>query len=243
MADRVLIVSLHDVHPGSLEVVRAQIADLEMVGIGNTSLLVVPEFHHGPPSGDHSETVAFLEARREVGDDLVLHGYYHDRVGLPGGNYFWTRIYSNNEAEFFQIEETEAERRLKAGLTWWTGRGWPVGGFIAPGWLMPEGLDELLRRLGFLYTTRLRKIVSLCDGRVTESQSLCYSTRSWWRVPVSLAWNRYLFERLLGRPVIRLGLHPGDWAVDRIRGQALELVQRALDLGYRPMTYQRYVTL
>ncbi|GAB4247033.1 MAG: DUF2334 domain-containing protein [Candidatus Methylacidiphilales bacterium] len=243
MSARALIVSLHDLHPGSLQVVRAQVADLEAIGIGNTSLLVVPEFHHGSLCEDHAETVAFLEARRAAGDDLVLHGYYHDRVNLPVGNYFWTRMYSNNEAEFYAIAEEEAERRLEAGLSLWSRRGWPVGGFIAPGWLMSASLEGVLRRLGFIYTTRLREIVSLCDGRVTKSQSLCYSTRSWWRVPMSLAWNRFLFERLLGQPVIRLGLHPGDWAVDQIRCQALELARRALELGYRPMTYQRYVTL
>ncbi len=241
--DRVLIVSVHDVHPASLGAVRAQVRDLDALGVENTSLLIVPEFHHGQPTLEDKETAAFLEGRREAGDDMVLHGYYHDRVGLPSGSFFWTRVYSNNEAEFYGIAAGEAERRLAAGLRLWAMRGWPVGGFIAPGWLMAAELDQVLRRLGFNFTTRLKQIVRLCDGRVTESQSLCYSTRSWWRVPVGLAWNDFLFERLIRCPVIRLSLHPGDWAVPRVRNHILGLVQRALDLGYRPLTYQRYVAL
>lgn len=241
--DRILIVSLHDVHPGSLEVVRQQVTDLTQAGVGVFSLLVVPEFHHGVPTLEDGKTRAFLMERYEQGDDLVVHGFYHDRRGLPKGGWFWTRVYSNDEAEFHAIAEEPARQRLARGRSLWKEAGWRVNGFIAPGWLMPEFVEGLLREMGFGYTVRLRRVIRLCDGEVTESQSLCYSTRSWWRIPVSLVWNEWLFGQLAGGRLLRLGLHPGDWSEPRVRRQALGLVRRALDLGYRPLTYRDYVAL
>ncbi|MFQ3670853.1 MAG: polysaccharide deacetylase family protein [Verrucomicrobiia bacterium] len=241
--ERVLIVSLHDVHPGSLETVREQVKDLVSIGVGTMSHLVVPEFHHGGGTLEDGATVSFLERRREAGDEMVVHGYFHDRKGLPRGSWFWTRVYSNDEAEFWELEQGEAERRLRAGRQAWELRGWAAAGFIAPGWLMGRDLEGVLRRVGYGYTTWLTRVVRLGDGQVTESQSLCYSTRSWWRVGASLAWNGRLFERLMGQRLIRLGLHPGDWSVPAIRRQALSLVRRALEQGYQPMTYERYVAL
>lgn len=237
-----LIVSLHDFHPGSREAIEEQAAFFHGLGVNRFSILVVPDFHHAGKIGEDAEALRFLEKRQAAGDDLVLHGFYHDRRGLPDGSLFWTRLYSANEAEFFDLPDGFCEERLKEGAAVWSGQGWDLKGFIAPGWLMPPRQDALLARLGFSYTTRLKEIVSLRSGQSVPSQSLCYSTRSWWRRPVSRMWNHWLHGRLNGQGVIRLSMHPNDLRHESIRLQIAALVRMTLANGYQALSYADYVS-
>jgi predicted deacetylase len=238
-----LIVSLHDLHPGSLEAVRDQVAFCAGLGAGRFSILAVPRFHHGPGLEDDRATLSWLDERSAAGDDLVLHGFYHDRADRSGGSWFHTRIYTANEAEFLDLPEGEMERRLDEGMALWSRRGWGLRGFIAPAWLMPPSVDRALAARGFAYTTRLKGIHHLRDGRFTASQSLCYSTRSWWRVPVSLGWNRWLSGRLRSTRLIRLSLHPRDLEHVTIRKQVGRILEMALAEGFEPVSYADYAAL
>jgi predicted deacetylase len=124
----------------------------------------------------------------------------------------------------------------------WKEQGWDLNGFIAPGWLMPDRQDALLKKMGFSYTTRLREVISLQSGVSVTSQSLCYSTRSWWRRPVSRLWNHWLYNKLQGNEVIRLSMHPNDLHCQAIRDQIASLVQMTLANGYQPLSYSDYVS-
>lgn len=237
-----LVVSLHDCHPGSLRQIQEQIQTLEPLGVRHFSILVVPQWHFGKSTRSHHPTVEFLRQRLEQGDDLVLHGYYHLRP-IGWNNVFWTRLYTSHECEFLDLSEGEARHRIEMGRRLWDEQGWPLHGFIAPAWLMPLSQNALLRRLGFLYTVRLRRFDVLPRGRVTESQSLCYSTRSAWRRVASHLWNPILYQRLRGRDFLRLSLHPRDLEFPPLRQQITELVQMALADGYQPITYARYAQM
>lgn len=237
-----LVVSLHDCHPGSRHQIEGQIEALEALGVSNFSILVVPQWHFGRATRHDAATLALLRRRLAAGDDLVLHGYYHLRRG-GWNDLFWTRIYTNNECEFLDLSEGEAGHRIEMGRRLWEDEGWPLHGFIAPGWLMPTAQNALLRRLGFLYTVRLRTFEFLPKPRVTESQSLCYSTRAGWRRTASHLWNPVLYRRLRGNNLLRLSLHPRDLEFADLRQQILELVQMALADGYRPVTYAAYAQM
>lgn len=240
MNERFLIVSLHDFHPGSLGLIREQVSFLAERGVPNTSILVVPDFHHAGPVDGDGPSLEFLNRRAEAGDDLVLHGYFHDRQGLAEGNVFWTRFYTANEAEFLDLDRDAFCERIEKGRAIWERQGWPLAGFIAPAWLHPQAHDTLLAGMKFTYTTRLRELVLLASGRGERTQSLCYSTRSWWRRPASLLWNRHLWGRLQGQQVIRLSLHPNDLRYPAIRKQIGDFVEMALADGRQPITYSRY---
>lgn len=243
-----LIVSLHDAHPGSWSDIEEQIDFLSELGIDRCSILLVPEFHHefGPASWT-PEMLETLSTHQEVGYDLVLHGYYHDRVGQPDTikNVFWTRLYTNHEAEFLDLPEAEAELRIKEGLDFFAKNKWQANGFIAPAWLMSPGLPALLRRLGFQYTNRLTELIPFTaapDRSVTiPSQSLCYSTRALWRRFASLRWNRMLYSRLRRTSLVRLSLHPRDLQYNLIRFQIQSLLRDTLEEGFEPTTYAAYV--
>jgi predicted deacetylase len=156
-----LVVSLHDLHPGSLADISAQTSFLRERGVETYSILVIPEYHHGLPTADDADTMEWLRREAARGVDLVLHGYYHDRTGLRDGHWFWTRFYTANEAEFLELTDEEAREKLRKGKGIWSREGWPLHGFIAPAWLMPKRLDAVLGSMGFAYTTRLREFVGL----------------------------------------------------------------------------------
>lgn len=242
---RCLIVSLHDFHPGSREAIQEQVAFCETLGVKRFSILAIPEYHHGKALPSDEDSLRWLDERHAAGDDVVLHGYYHDRADRAGeGSYFYTKLYTANEAEFLDLSEKEVASRLEKGSRLWREREWKLEGFIAPAWLMPHEQDGLLRELGFTYTTRLKGVHALRkEASFTPSQSLCYSTRALWRRWASCLWNPLLFRRLRGGGLIRLSLHPNDLKYPAIRRQVGELLERALAEGYQPVSYAEYVAL
>lgn len=237
MGGRRLIVSLHDCHPGSLSAVREQVRVLSALGVDRFSLLVVPRFHHGVSTFDDAETMRFLDAREHAGDDLALHGFYHQHRGQDAGHWFWNRVYTAGEAECHGLDDRAFAELLDRGRSLWQRAGWGCNGFIAPAWLLAPELDPILARAGFLYTTRLRQIVLLQQNATLASQALCFSTRARWRAVVSRGWNRWLYRRLAQTPLMRLSLHPGDLHTPAVWRLVLRLVERALRSGFRPSSY------
>jgi len=245
-ASKSLIVSLHDAHPGSHAQIAEQVGFLAGYGITRSSILVVPEFHHrGSLLQDKNfcETVSGWQAQ---GHEIVLHGYFHDRRESPPENLstvFWTRLYTNREAEFLDLPREAARLRLERGRALFESLGWRPTGFVAPAWLMAGGLTNLLAEMGFAYTTRVGEIIPLLPGlnRVKSSQSLCYSTRAGWRRFASGVWNKYLYGRLRGTDLIRLSLHPRDLEFPLIRRQIDQILRASLKRGFQPTTYGDYV--
>jgi hypothetical protein len=245
-AQKSLIVSLHDVHPGSHAQIAEQMAFLADYGITRSSLLVVPEFHHRGSllrDGNFCDIVSGWQAQ---GHEIVLHGYFHDRRESPPenlSNVFWTRFYTNREAEFLDLPKETARLRIERGRALFESLGWRATGFVAPAWLMADGLANLLAEMGFAYTTRLGEIIPLLPGlnRIKSSQSLCYSTRAGGRRLASAVWNKYLYGRLRRTDLIRLSLHPRDLEFPLMRRQIDQIVRASLKRGFQPTTYRDYV--
>jgi len=241
-----LIVSLHDAHPGSQAQLAEQVAFLAAYGITRSSILVVPEYHHG---GSILQDKTFCDAVsgwQSGGHEIVLHGYFHDRRESPPENLatvFWTRFYTNREAEFLDLPLETARLRLDRGRALFASLGWHATGFVAPAWLMASGLTNLLAEMGFAYTTRVGEIIPLLPGtnRLKASQSLCYSTRAGWRRFASALWNKTLYGRLREADLVRLSLHPRDLEFPLIRRQIDQIVRASLKRGFQPTTYGDYV--
>ncbi len=259
-----LVVSLHDAHPGSIERIRGQLCALKKWGVETTSILMVPEFHHGTPTAEDARTVDLATGWQTDGHELVLHGYYHDRVGqaTTAGNVFWTKFYTSSEAEFLDFEKKEAASRVTKGRELFDQLNWTCDGFIAPAWLMAPHVPAMLQAVGFTYTNTLKTLQPLAvDGEVQHpranlglfneetvpaplfTQSLCWSTRAAWRRSCSLAWNAYLLKKLLRErpPLLRISLHPDDLTFPPIREQIEQSVKTALQSGYRATSYRQYV--
>ncbi len=241
-----LIVSLHDAHPGSHAQIAEQIDFLAKYGVTCSSILVVPEFHH---QGSLLQDKGFCDAVsgwQAQGHEIVLHGYFHDRQESPPeklSTVFWTRFYTNREAEFLDLPRETARLRLERGRTLFESLGWRSRGFVAPAWLMAEGLTNLLAEMGFAYTTRVSEIIPLLPGlnRPKRSQSLCYSTRAGWRRFASGVWNKHLYGYLRDTDLIRLSLHPRDLEFPLMRRQIDQILRASFKRGFQPSTYGDYV--
>ena len=80
--EKKLLLSLHDFHPGSRRQISEQLEFCLERCPGHASILVIPEYHHGPSVEACPESLRVLEKWQEEGHDLAVHGYYHDRMGL-----------------------------------------------------------------------------------------------------------------------------------------------------------------
>jgi predicted deacetylase len=233
MSARTLVVSVHDVSPHTRERVAAILGDLLRAGVRRASLLVVPDHHHRGNINSDPAFTAWLREAVGAGHEAVLHGYFHQRERRgeeSARTRLFTRFYTADEGEFFDIEFAEARALLERGrddLTQCAGVA-PVG-FIAPAWLLSAEGEAAAREAGFAYTTRLRSVSALASGRAHRTQSLCWSVRRNWRRWASLGWNPALFRSLGGNAVMRISIHPPDFEHPDTRGQILRLTRRAIE--------------
>jgi len=237
---RALAVSVHDVSPQTRRATETMLADLAQVGVGVTSLLVVPDHHHRGAVDQDADFVSWLREKQAGGHEVVLHGYYHQREPQPDAGWrqkLITEQYTAGEGEFYDLGYDEAARRLRLGRQMLEGAGFDLQGFIAPAWLLGAEAERAALDEGFAYTTRLGGFLDLRTGAWTASQSLVYSVRSGWRRTISLGWNAWLARRLQSNPLARLGLHPPDWNHAKIRAQALRLAREAA-VGRRVIAYR-----
>ena len=239
--EKKLLLSLHDFHPGSRKQIAEQLEFCLQRCPGRASILVIPEYHHGTPVEACAESLRNLETWQQQGHDLAVHGYFHDRKGLPDDSWFWTRVYTRQEAEFFRLDPGEAESRIDRALAIWRRQGWAATGFVAPGWLHGADTETTLRRKGFAYTCRLTEVIHLADGQKDRAWGGAYSLRSPWRRALARRWQP-VWKAMWGRRnLIRLSLHPADLEVAFVREQVGSLLAELSAQGYRSVSYAEHV--
>ena len=239
--EKKLLLSLHDFHPGSRSAIAAQLEFCLQRCPGHASILVVPEYHHGTSVEACPESLRALEQWQKEGHDLAVHGYFHDRTDLPDRWWFWTRFYTNQEAEFFRLDRKEAESRIDRALAVWRRQGWAAAGFVAPGWLHEKSTETILRNKGFAYTCRLTGVTHLADGRWDRAWAGTYSLRAEWRRALARCWHPAWKAIWGGRELVRLSLHPADLEVGFVRDQVGALLEELSARGYRSVSYAEHV--
>lgn len=240
-----VVVSIHDVCPKTRETTVRMLADIRDAGAGVTSLLVIPDRHKSDPAFADKDFCGWVKREVSQGHEVVLHGYYHQRMAeheQRGVEKMIATRYTAGEGEFFDLSEEKACELLGRGVEEMTGAlGEVPRGFIAPAWLMGEGAREGVKKFSFDYTTTVSGVWDLKEGGgFYPSQSLCYSVRAGWRRACSLGWNSLLLAWLEEAPLVRIGLHPPDWDYPHIRAHALRCIERAL-AGRRAMTYISWI--
>ncbi len=238
-----LIVSIHDVSPHTRAECEEIFAQLAQLGLKTCTWLVVPDYHRRGHIRDDADFCAWLCAIEGAGHEIVIHGYHHQRERRANDSLLdrlVTRIYTADEGEFYDLERDRARVLVQRALEEFREIGLKPEGFIAPAWLLSAPAEEALKDAGFQYTTRLRHVRDLHSGRTSDSQSLVWSTRSWWRRVVSVLWNRALFRRLADHPLMRIAIHPGDIRHPRVWRQIGSCVSQAL-VPRLPFTYERWI--
>ncbi len=176
------------------------------------TLLVVPSYHQGTPAMQDPAFCDRMSQRLADGDELALHGFLHlDDQPIHGlRDRLRRRFYTAGEGEFSSLSKELALGRLEMGARWFASQGWPLRGFVAPAWLMSDGVWDALEALPFTYTTTLRQLYALPSRTPLPAPSLTYSVRSAWRRAVSYRFLNALLAAQREAPVLRFGLHPAD---------------------------------
>jgi predicted deacetylase len=243
-ADReALVVSVHDVAPATQPAVEKILSELCHHRVPVCSLLVVPNYHHHGSSMEDRAFVRWLQDREANGHEIVIHGYFHQRPQRAGENLaekFFTRFYTRNEGEFYDLDYDEAFRRISQARAEFVTAGLTPRGFIAPAWLLGPEAERAAAAAEMEYTTRLTGVRDLRSGEDFRSRTLAYSTRSGWRRVTSLAWNRALVTQLTDAPLARVSIHPPDREHPEIWRQVLQLTDRLVE-DRTPTTYRDWV--
>jgi hypothetical protein len=239
-----LIVSLHDVAPGSFEMVRRW---MELLGERNVpvSVLVIP----GPWSGGNLATDESFQAwLKQVSTDhheIVLHGFSHQaKLHFPVKPWKVASgsVLARGCEEFWAINHSEARQRMLNGLAVFSLLGYEPSGFIAPGWLASDEAVEAMRELGFEYTNSHLRINDLVAEQKYFAPVVCQRTNTFSsRMVLRLT---MLLSRALGifNLPIRVAIHPADLHDPVIRRGILSIIDRAVASGYTAMTYEQFIS-
>jgi predicted deacetylase len=229
---------LHDVAPSTWADYQPFVEAVDALGDVPMTWLVVPDFHRHDALDANPAFRRVLDARVARGDELALHGYYHDdQEPLPNNprDWFMRRVYTH-EGEFYRLSREAALARLHAGLEMFQRYDWPVQGFVAPAWLMSDGTRQALRELPLSYTSDPQHLYRLPDFSAIDAPGLVWSARSAWRRGLSKILSDQREQRWREASVIRLGLHPVDMRHRFSRDYWLHTLQRLLAEGRVPLT-------
>ncbi|HFQ89540.1 MAG TPA: DUF2334 domain-containing protein [Desulfobulbus sp.] len=235
-------VVLHDVAPSQWPLYRPLVEEADRLGLPLT-LLVVPDFHRRDRIDRAPEFLRSMENRLARGDEIVLHGWFHDDPGpvpLRPEELFMRRVFTH-EGEFYRLGAAEALQRMQDGLALFSRLGWPVHGFVAPAWLLGREARRALSSLPLDYTSDPGGLIRLPAFQHLAAPTLVWSSGTWWRRLLSLAWNTARLDRhRRSAPLIRLGLHPVDMRHRLARGYWLRTMAELLR-DRRPMTKHQWL--
>ena len=227
-----LVVSVHDVAPSTRSQVEEIVAELAHHRVSVCSLLVVPNYHHRGCSTEDRAFVRWLQDLEAQGHEIVIHGYFHERPSQAGeglSEKFFTRLYTNGEGEFYDLDYDEAFRRITRAREEFAGAGLTPRGFIAPAWLLGSAAERAAAEAEMEYTTRLTGVRDLRLREDFRARTLAYSVRSGWRRTTSLAWNTALARHLANAPLARISIHPPDRNYPEIWRQILRLTDQLVE--------------
>jgi len=224
---RRFLTCIHDATPAYTRETRTIIEDLAPVLGRRLSIAVVPNWHGEWPLTSHPDYCRLL---RESSDELLLHGYFHQRQrgGGPIG------LLTKRSDEMNGLGPEETRRTLERGQDVFTDVfGEPARGFLAPAWQRGHvclsdgdllGLDHVL---GF-FSLESR------TGRRIPLATWSWDCGRWsWlgNVGHGIGW----LLQSLGRGVPALAIHPAD--VERgFKPDILRIARQLLDAGYEPST-------
>lgn len=233
-----VLLVLHDVAPSTWAAYQPFVAAVDALGQVPMTWLVVPDFHRHNALNAHPAFRRLLDERVDRGDELALHGYFHDDQE-PGPttphDWFMRRVYTH-EGEFYRLSRESALARLRAGIDVFQRYDWPLHGFVAPAWLMSDGTRQALRELPLSYTSDPQHLYRLPEFTAINAPGLVWSARSAWRRGLSKLVCEQREQRWCQAPVVRLGLHPVDMRHRFSRDYWLKTLERLLAEGRVPMT-------
>ena len=224
---RRFLVCLHDATPAYARETRLLIHELAPLLGRRFSLGVVPNWYGEWPLTAHPD---YCRLVREVSEELLLHGYFHQRQRGWGPTTFL--VERSDEMNGLDAEETQ--RTLERGQRVFTEVfGEPARGFLAPAW-QPGHV-----RCGQGSVSTPEYFVGFFALESREGKRIPLTTWSWdcgrWGWLGHLGHEIGRLSHALDRGVPALAIHPRDLR----RGfwpKILQLIRNLLESGYEPST-------
>jgi hypothetical protein len=225
---RRFLVCIHDATPAYARETRMIIRDLAPYLGSRLSFAVVPNWYGEWPLAAHPEYCRLI---REASEELLLHGYFHQRQRGWGP----ITLLTGGGDEMNGLDPEESRRTLERGQRVFTDVfGEPARGFLAPAWQMGHARayakgfgDGLEHVLGF-FSLESRA------GRKVPLATWTWDCGRWgWlgHLGQGIGW----LSQCLDHGVPTLAIHPRDLE----RGfwpDILGLTQELLETGYEPST-------
>ncbi len=211
-----VIVSVHDVAPGTFDAAARLVEMAHERGI-RTTMLVVPGPYRGGRLDDCPAFVDWLRRVHREGHEVALHGWEHRAVHDPYGSRGLARsaaghLLARGCAEFLELGVAEALRRLRLGREALDKVGFDPVGFVPPGWLASPHVRFALRRLEFSYTTSQWAISDLRTDRTHRIGAISQRPGSSWSAAAGLLSRSVTGAALRSQRSLRVALHPDDLA-------------------------------
>ena len=222
---RRFLVCIHDATPAYARETREMIRDLAPILGRRLSFGVVPNWHGEWPLSAHPD---YCRLVRECSEELLLHGYCHQRLRGWGPTTLLTA--AGDEMNGLELEETR--RTLERGQRVFTEVfGEPARGFLAPAWQPGHMRLQKGNAVGLDHVLGFFSLESRA-GRKVPLATWSWDCGRW-------GWLGHLGHRIgwlsqsLDRGVPTLAIHPRDLE----RGfwpKILRLTQELVETGYEP---------
>lgn len=227
---RYVNLSIHDITKSTIEQVRQLVEIVREEGINKISFLLIPSYHN-------KESI--LEVCQEIksltfGGEIILHGYTH--LGERFSSLSYKHIFTSYEGEFVCFDDVQD--RLKKCIEMLEKCGLKAFGFIPPAWLMRRQDLNILKGLGFRFTTDRRYLYDLQTGKRYLSPVITFSSRRpIQELSVLYVYMAKVFIKHL--KLVRIALHPPD-IKSKAKIKALKNVLKNID-GRRIVLFTEYL--
>ncbi len=228
---RPFLICIHDVTPAHDSATRAIIRDLTPLVGRRLSLGVVPNWHGRWPLGAHPDYCRFV---RDASDELLLHGYLHQRQRGWGP----ATLLTEGSDEMNGLDADGTQRALERGQRLFAEVfGEAARGFVSPAW-QPGHVRSYLHA-GAANTVGLEYVLGFFALDAWTERRVPLATWTWdcgrWRWLGHVGHGIGYLLRSLDRGVPVLAIHPRD--LERgFRPTILRLTRELLDAGYEPAT-------
>ena len=240
-----LIISIHDVAPGSSAASQVWLDLVERHGM-RASLLVIPGPWRGRAlAGDHA-FAGWLREAEARGHELVAHGWEHVAVSDPAldpsaATRLNGRVRARGCAEFQSLGLAEAQRRIERGLEVLHSHGIHPLGFTPPGWLASDQAVVALRSAGFRYTTTQWAVHDLVHDHRLPVFATSQRPGSRFARHAAAVNEQIARQRFTGRRSVRVALHPDDLGVRGLKAATERTLIAARVNDIESITYRDLV--
>ncbi len=219
VADKTVLLSLHEVTPAYETDVVTTCDWLKELGIDSATILVTP-LYGMKFSNNFDRHDLFAEYLKSLGLELSLGGYsYTSKSGSPD--------------EFKSLAQDKMVSRIRAAISLFEkGLNRRPVGFVPPIWQAPLRLVDAVRLTGLNYCAIENRLFSIPDGRTMFTSAHLVS-----RGTKDLNIMDLLVEIEIGGP-LQIAIHPFDHNNRRVVDLLIDLRDR---LGYRFAGYADYI--